>query len=291
MGVFSEIRATWGFLVLLAIADALGLVIGGVSVALTPALFVAGAVTLLLFIAKIYNDIRPDPRLAVFAFTGAQMLAYTALAGILSYLLTMTGRPLIDSWLVEADRRLGFDWLAIYRGAQRKETLPFVLKALYFSLIPQLLLVELFLFTKGRLERGRELFWLFVLTSLGCILIGGLFPAGGAFVTYGVTTDEAYVRDFLALREGAMPIFNLATMQGVVQFPSFHLALAVILIYAVRDYSFLFFLLLILNAGVVAATPFIGGHHLTDLLGGALVTVVARLILEKGIPPFHRLTR
>jgi len=281
MSVFSEIRATWGLLGLLALVDLIGLIIAGVSVASQSAFLVVGAVALLLIIAKFYNDLRPEPRLAAFAFTGAQLLVYTALAGILSYLLTMTNRPLIDSWLVEADRMLGFDWKAIYQGAENKDTLRVVLRFLYFSLIPQLLLIELFLFTKGRLERARELFWLFVLTSLGCVLIGGLFPAAGAFVTFGVNTDEAYVRDFFALRERTLPVFDLATMQGVIQFPSFHLAMAVILTYAVRDYRFLFPFFLIVNAGVVAATPFVGGHHLTDLLGGALVTFVARLILEK----------
>jgi len=281
MSVFSEIRATWGLLGLLALVDLIGLIIAGVSVASQSAFLVVGAVALLLIIAKFYNDLRPEPRLAAFAFTGAQLLVYTALAGILSYLLTMTNRPLIDSWLVEADRMLGFDWKAIYQGAENKDTLRVVLRFLYFSLIPQLLLIELFLFTKGRLERARELFWLFVLTSLGCVLIGGLFPAAGAFVTFGVNTGEAYVRDFFALRERTLPVFDLATMQGVIQFPSFHLAMAVILTYAVRDYRFLFPFFLIVNAGVVAATPFVGGHHLTDLLGGALVTFVARLILEK----------
>jgi len=281
MSVFSEIRATWGLLGLLALVDLIGLIIAGVSVASQSAFLVVGALALLLIIAKFYNDLRPEPRLAAFAFTGAQLLVYTALAGILSYLLTMTNRPLIDSWLVEADRMLGFDWKAIYQGAENKDTLRVVLRFLYFSLIPQLLLIELFLFTKGRLERARELFWLFVLTSLGCVLIGGLFPAAGAVVTVVVNTGEAYVRDFFALRERTLPVFDLATMQGVIQFPSFHLAMAVILTYAVRDYRFLFPFFLIVNAGVVAATPFVGGHHLTDLLGGALVTFVARLILEK----------
>ena len=72
-----------------------------------------------------------------------------------------------------------------------------------------------------------------------------------------------------------MTTLNVRQMQGVVQFPSFHLAMAVLLIYAMRGIRYWFPIMLFFNILVILATPAIGGHHLTDLAGGALVTAFA----------------
>jgi membrane-associated phospholipid phosphatase len=93
--------------------------------------------------------------------------------------------------------------------------------------------------------------------------------------------DDPYVQQFLALRDGHLKIIDLRQLQGVVQFPSFHLAMAVILTYAVRGIRVLFPVLLAWNALVIAATPLVGGHHFSDLWGGALVTLLVILLMRR----------
>ena len=271
----SEIRWAWGLFAVLAVADMLGLALTGMNVKIVPCLPVAACTAVLLFISFIYKTVRRELRLSYFALTVAQLLVYTALAGVLSYLLTAGNRPTIDAGLVAADRILGFDWRTMYAWGKAHNTQYLVLIYAYYSILPQLILMYIVLFTKGWFGRARELFWLFILTSLGCVVFSGLFPAAGAFATFNVQTENPSLLHFLALRNGSMKSIDLQQIQGLVSFPSFHLALAVILAYAARGIPVLFPFFLVLNTLVIAATPLVGGHHLADLWGGALLTLGA----------------
>ncbi len=277
----SEIRWAWGSFAVLAVADMLGLALTGMGIRLVPCLLVAAATAVLLLISLIYTTVRREPRLSYLAVTGAQLLVYTALAGVLSYCLAAGNRSTIDAQLVSADHFLGLDWTTMYAWGKTHGVAYRVLIGAYYSLIPQLILMQIVLFTKGRLDRGRELFWLFILTSLGCVLVSGLFPAAGAFATFNVQTADPYVQHFLALRDGSMKNIDLQQIQGVVQFPSFHLALAVILTYAARGMPVLFPFFFLLNTLVIAATPLVGGHHFADLWGGALLTLGAIAVMRR----------
>jgi hypothetical protein len=285
----SEIRWAWGLFAVLAVADILGLALTGMSVKIFQCLVVAVSTVILLLISIVYTTVRREPRLACFAVTGAQLLVYSALAGVLSYILTAGNRPTIDAELVAADRFLGFDWLTMYSWGKTHDVQHLVLTCAYYSVIPQLFLMYVVLFTKGLFDRGREMFWLYILTSLGCVLVSGLFPAAGAFGTFTVQTQEPYLQHFLALRDGSMKIIDLQQIQGVVQFPSFHLALAVILAYAARGIPVLFPVMLALNVLVIAATPLVGGHHFADLWSSSFLTLGAIATMRRlsGSLPQH----
>ena len=271
----NEIRWAWRLLAVLAVADILGLALTGMDVRIVPCLSVAASTAVLLLISFVYKTVRLEPRLAYFAVTGAQLKVYVALGGVLSYLLTAGNRPTIDAELVTADRLLGFDWTTMYAWGKTHVAQHLVLICAYYSVLPQLILMYILLFTKGFFDRAREMFWLFILTSLGCVVVSGLFPAAGAFGTFNVQTANPSLQHFLALRDGSMKSIDLQQIQGLVSFPSFHLALAVILAYAARGIPVLFPFLLALNAFVIAATPLVGGHHFADLWGGALLTLGA----------------
>jgi len=275
MRAVSEIRLMWILFAVLSAVDALGLALTGMSVSLAPCLYVGGIVGILILIARIYAIKRPEPRLAFLAGTGAHFIIYLALFEVLSYILAAAGRPAIDQWLVSADRLLGIDWKDLYTWSKAHPSAYVVLNLAYWSVSYQLLIVFFVLFHKGLFDRGRELFWLFVLTSLVCVVIAGFFPALGAFFTFHVRMQEPYVRHILALRDGSMKSIDLRNMLGVVQFPSFHLAMAVIMTYAVRGLRVWFPSLLVWNALVIASTPLIGGHYFVDLWAGAFVTLGA----------------
>jgi hypothetical protein len=274
MRKITETRLAWGLLAFLAVADAAGLALTGIEIKLGPCLVTGGVAAFLLLIAYVYSKLRPEPRLVGLALTGAQLIIYTALAGILSYILTTAGRPLIDHWLLSVDHFLGLDWKAMYARSEPYVFLRLLFLAAYYSVIPQFLIVLIVLFTKKRFFWGRELFWLFIVTSLVSVIVAGIFPAAGAFVTFNVQLDDPYVQHFLALREGSLKIIDLRDLQGVVQFPSFHLAMAIIMAYATRGIPVLFPLLLMWNALTIVATPLVGGHYFADLGGGLLVTLV-----------------
>jgi membrane-associated phospholipid phosphatase len=232
----------------------------------------------------IYSRLRPAPRLADLARIGLMFLLYTNAAAVLSYLVTgiAGGVALLDHRLAAADRALGFDWLGIYRWLQASPGLLLVARMLYASLGLQLLLLLLILSPMGRADRAREFFSAFVISSLAVILLGAALPAAGAFVEYGAAEAHSrpYVLQYLALRDGSLRLIDLGQVQGLVQFPSFHAALAALCCYAVRGMRLLFPASLVLNLLVIAATPTVGGHHLIDVIAGLLLAAATIGVLS-----------
>jgi membrane-associated phospholipid phosphatase len=219
----------------------------------------------------IYRCRRPSPGLANLARVACQLVVFTAGAAVLSAVATATRGGLCDNALAAADHRLGLDWLEWYRILAARPWAFITLQAAYMSLIPQLLIAHLWLNYADHGARSRELLWGFVVTSLVCIIVSGIFPAGGAFVHYGVATDTPYVRQFLALHDGSLTVINLRQTEGIVQFPSFHAILAVLFAHTARGFRWVFWPALAWNLVVLAATPTIGGHHFADVLAGLLV--------------------
>ena len=76
-------------------------------------------------------------------------------------------------------------------------------------------------------------------------------------------------------RASPTPVLDFAKAEGLVTFPSFHTTLAIITTYAVRGVRYVFAPVCALNAVVIVATLPEGGHHLIDLVAGALIAAVA----------------
>ncbi len=81
-----------------------------------------------------------------------------------------------------------------------------------------------------------------------------------------------YVAQMAALRDGALRVIDLGDVQGLVVFPSFHAALAVICAAVAQErwivpvWGF--------NLLIVAASPAIGGHYFVDILAGILLACI-----------------
>ena len=95
--------------------------------------------------------------------------------------------------------------------------------------------------------------------------------------------------EFLGLHEGTLKVIGQTPVQGVIQFPSFHTAMAILYTYAARGVPVLFPLLIVFNVLMIVSTMPIGGHYFADVLGGAaiaLVTIgVVRCIMRNVAPP------
>lgn len=275
-------RNVWFLIAIITIVDTVWLPIAHMSVEPQPLALVLAACAGLLALKTIYTKRRPEPRLAALAESAAIMIAYTAAAGVLSYLMVTLRMPLLDEWLVSADRTLGLDWLALNEWIRGFPTFFTALVLAYGSLIPQMIFLLLFFNYRGQIARCYELVWLFVITSISCVLLSGPLPTAGAFAYFQTSINEPYVQIFVALRDGTMKIINLQQVEGVVQFPSLHLALALCCAYVARGVKVIFPIFAILNAFVIIATPFVGGHHFADLWGGAFLTVAAIFAVKKG---------
>jgi membrane-associated phospholipid phosphatase len=214
----------------------------------------------------------------------AQLVAFTAACGVLSYLTVTSNFPLIDRYLSAADTAVGFDWLALFNWVQHHPGINRALGWAYESGVFQIFVLLILLTLFGRPERAAEFVWLYITTLLIVVPISWLLPAESAWVHYGVTdrVHAYHLADFSALRAGKLPEITVARVNGLITFPSFHTALGLILIYVTRGIPFLFPVSLGLNALMIASTLTSGGHYLVDVIAGAAVLPLAILIFGWG---------
>jgi len=229
----------------------------------------------------IYTYLRPSVRIAEMTHIAAVFLAFAAVSATASYLIVGWHRPLVDAYLAATDRALGFDWLASYKWIMARPLIHQVLYVAYSTIIGQMIFLLLFLNFRGRYARSWEMIWLFMIATMVSVLCSGLWPATGAFGYYHVEADRPYVKAFMTLYNGTLRVIGDTRVQGIIQFPSLHMALGIFLIYVTRGMPILFLTFLEINILLIISTPAIGGHHYADLWGGLALAVVTILVVRK----------
>jgi hypothetical protein len=145
-------------------------------------------------------------------------------------------RPFADYVFIAFDTKLGFKWVDWANFVHRHWALHNSLLTAYGSLVPQISGSLLLFSLAGVSGRNAELMMSAILPLLLTSLVSAMLPALGPWVqfSYGGTqaTDTLYVADVLSLRGDRSTTFTLARMQGIICFPSYHTALAILLIYA-----------------------------------------------------------
>jgi membrane-associated phospholipid phosphatase len=70
-------------------------------------------------------------------------------------------------------------------------------------------------------------------------------------------------------------------MDGLISFPSFHTANAILIVWTLWPIHLLRFVLLPLNLLLIASTPLCGAHYVIDIVGGAAVAFAAILVTSR----------
>jgi membrane-associated phospholipid phosphatase len=112
-----------------------------------------------------------------------------------------------------------------------------------------------------------------------------MLPLFGAITVYGlpasvagkllISLDQNYANELLRLWANGPGLISPLTVKGLVGFPSFHTAQAVIVAWYARRLGILFYPFLVLNILVIISTPIQGGHHVVDVMGGFAVAAFA----------------
>jgi len=222
-------------------------------------------------------------RLALAAHSGAWLVAFTAALSVLSYLLTTLAFPLVDGGLAHADALMGFDWPHAYAWVRARPVLNGIFGLAYASGLLQLVLVPMLAALLGRGRYAREFLSNLLVSILLLLLVATLWPAAGAFSSYGVASpaEVASVSDFAALRNGTLQVFDLTRMQGLVSMPSYHTAMALFFVQAMRWSRLGLLGGGLLNGLMLLSTPTEGGHYLVDVLAGVALWGVTVLILRR----------
>ena len=191
------------------------------------------------------------------------------------YLAVAMKQPLVDPWLAKADALLGISVPAAVEWTRGFPTLVAILSISYYSLAVQFIAPLAIL---GLYHRDRDRMWEYAFHFHVCLivtLIGlMLFPAMCAFSYYGFESlidQTRFISHFNALRAGTFHQLQLRELEGLITFPSFHVAGGLMVTWVFRGYRWMFPSLIVLNVLMIASTVLLGPHYAVDIIASLIV--------------------
>lgn len=274
----------WAPLLLMALLFAAGLALTGFSFKMESLVLRALGMAWLFVAAGHVFWRRGYPRLALALVSIAQLELCYLLATPLAYLAASANFPLQDATFAHFDQWLGLDWKGYYNFViARPALIPYVYLAYAMIGVPTFG-VPAVLGLSGNYIRLQQFVLACTLTAAVTVLVSALLPAIGTFQEYGISADTEVFRasgylvqvdEIPAVRDGSLRVLSFETLSGIVTFPSFHAAAAVLALWAfwgvwwMRPFAFIAYV------GMLLATPLVGGHYFADVFAGGGVAMLA----------------
>lgn len=263
-----------------------------VSLALTDfSLGIGGAAISSAFVASYagvayYNAKAPhrqDPQVVFALGATAQIVLTTMLAVPLSYVAASFNFPLQDANLYAIDRALGIDGFGYLAFIDEYPVLASWLRSGYGMIKWPIFAIPIILAAANRFSRMQEFILAYALALTATIAISAFVPALGIFSmgqgpgSYSSISAAAYMeslRDLPLVRDGSLRHLELLGLKGLVTFPSFHTASAVLYLWALWPVRWFRPIAIVANVLMIASCPIDGAHYFIDLAGGAAVAVL-----------------
>lgn len=225
-----------------------------------------------------------DPKLIFSLGAIAQIVFIVTIMGPLTYVAAATNWPLQDHNFLTIDRAFGMDPELIARFVNDHQWINKCLETGYGFIKWPLLGIPIILAATLRLLRLQVFIAAFSLALAITIAISAFAPAIGTFYGLNISPAEfpsldasiyaAQLRDILALRAGSLRHLELFQLAGVVSFPSFHAASAILYMWALWPVRGLGAVAVAMNVLMLAATPVVGAHYVIDVIGGVLLAAI-----------------
>jgi membrane-associated phospholipid phosphatase len=271
----------WAIILVVAVSDAILLAETSFRLEPSPELRILADLIPLAVLFVICRRWRSFPRithrLAHLIRTVVALILFANVATILNFILTgILPLPRWDEALATADHALGLNWLDMYQWLARHPAIEASADRVYMSLGPEMLILFFALELLGHHNQARAFLLWFMVSGIATVGIATLFPAAGAFVYYHlpVASTTGYVAQWADLRNGTLRTINPFDNQGLVIFPSFHAALAVLCACAARPLRILKYPLLALNLLIILSSPAMGGHYFIDIIAGVILATL-----------------
>jgi PAP2 superfamily len=280
-------EANWLLIAAMGLAFVLGLGATGFSV--TP-----GSIAMTLAIAGTYAGFayynakaphRGDPQVVFVLGATAHMVLITALMTPLTYVAAAMNFPLQDAALDAADRALGLDWRSAVAFVNAHPLLGTFLSIGYAMIRWPIFIIPVALAAAGAYRRLQEFTLAFGLALAVTTFFSALVPAygfyhllGPALADYPNINPVAYFlssHELPQVRDGTLRTLDLINLSGLVTFPSFHAASAVLYAWALWPVRWMRWVGLVSNGAMLAATPVDGGHYFIDVMAGVAVALAA----------------
>ncbi len=218
----------------------------------------------------------------------AQLILVSMFGAIASYAIAAMTSGYADAQLVAWDKMIGFDWLAAYRFVESYPLLAMLLGIAYLSMFLSPLIVIVGLCFHGKAGHARAMLATYV-AALCVTLIGFAFFAAKTPLNYLIdgpaghipATGNLHTPTIEALRAGTLTTIDTSQLVGLIAFPSFHAASAILFIGFAWPVRWLRMVMILTNGAMLVATPVEGAHYLIDViagiaLGAAFVLVASR---------------
>lgn len=235
--------------------------------------------------ANARSPARRDPQVMFVLGGTAQIVLITAIMAPLTYVAAAMNFPMQDATLLAADRALGFDWAAYVRYVDAHPALAGLLNAGYGMIRWPIFAIPVVLAALRQYRRIDEFTFAFGMALAVTTIISGLVPAIGVYQQIGLDPGTlkhinpnaylAQLRDLPPTRAGELRHLDLLGLGGIVTFPSFHAASAVLYAWALWPLRRLRPLIVVVNGLMLAATPANGGHYLVDIIAGVAIAIAA----------------
>jgi len=247
-------------------------------------------------VSLFYRFIRPDFGIVHSTESIAQILLIGFLGALLSYAAATSRLPYHDAELIAADRWLGLDLAAYiqYVGARPRLALLGVIA--YLSMMWQPAIVFVVLALSHRLERLHDFAIALAVSLIVTIVIFALYPALGWYGHLGLDQGAYpslqlfwnFAEHLDRLRSGALRAVPLGDLRGIISFPSYHTAAAVLAIWSIWPVRYIRWPMLVLNGLMVASAPIEGAHYFVDVIGGAAVGACAIAVATRARQAIRR---
>jgi membrane-associated phospholipid phosphatase len=263
-----------------------------VKIQLTPDMmaFVPGYIFLIVYCRLIWKKIE----IARMLITVGQLAIVIIMGLMLSYAASAVPLPYRDAELYALDRWLGFEREAYMAFLKQHPDLREVLYFAYATIMHQTLLVCIVPLVIRRVDRLQAYIIAFAIAVTATAVIASFIPAANALIyvdqapTHLSTLPDgghSYFPTLEGLRAGTLRVIDFGGMEGLISFPSFHTANAILFVWALWPIRLLRLPMLVLNFLLIASTPLAGAHYLVDLIGGAIVAfgavfATSRLVRE-----------
>jgi membrane-associated phospholipid phosphatase len=218
----------------------------------------------------IYLFRRPAERKIIeFLLYVSMWQAFPLFATLLTYLTNTWRFPLQDFLFSSWDSALGFEWMAWARFQHTVSGLAGAEAIVYQFHYLLIFASVVILAVAGKKPRNAQLFIAMALGVTISAIISGLVPAYSPVKANHVLASWPVITE--ALRAGERGPFSFV---GIVTFPSFHAAMATMLVLAHIDRTWRLVVFGLLNAAMIFSIPSAGGHYLIDVPAGIGIGVL-----------------
>lgn len=235
--------------------------------------------------ANARSTTRRDPQVMFVLGGTAQIVLITVIMAPLTYVFAASDLPMQDAHLLAADQALGLDWGAYVRFVDAHPALAACLNCGYAMIRWPIFAIPVVLAAQRNYRRIEEFTFAFGAALAVTTIVSALVPAIGVYHQIGLDPatlkhidTQPYLdqlRDLPPTRDGGLRRLELLGLGGIVTFPSFHAASAVLYTWALWPVRWLRPIVLFVNGLMLAATPINGGHYFVDLIAGMTVALAA----------------